>query len=330
VRPISLCHQTGRFPQRRVVKRHRARIFWVPQASVLSLRVLTFSLKYRPPTSEHPPILGNTRFLFRCPYLGSPPCVVCIPCSVPGRAALFAARVRGFCPRITGHGSRIMPQVFSCAGDSTRRKRDCLSSTGHGPRNTVHGSPLLTSSPVTHVSVVHVPSGTASSCAPALRLNRSNLLRPYPLHSSPLIIFLDNLLLFVYTLYIMAPLALPVQSRSWTLPSLRIPSNFFTVTGACPDRLGPTRYRLSRQYSASHEVACGDARFTHPGRLHRDSSLSRAADHGTRITRSFFSIRTRHSSLATRHCLLSPLESAFTHCDALTPLDSALTRRLCT
>jgi hypothetical protein len=80
-------------------------------------------------------------------------------------------------------------------------------------------------------------------------------------------------LLFVYTLDIMAPLALPLSTP--------------------PPRRG--RCRLSQ-------------------------------DHGPRVTKSFFPIRTRHSSLATRHCLLSPLESAFTHCDALTPLESALTQ----
>jgi hypothetical protein len=121
---------------------------------------------------------------------------------------------------------------------------------------------------------------------PLLVLNRSNLLRPYPLHSSLLIISLDNPLLFVYDLDIMPPLDLP---RS-TPPPRRL--------GAlCVSALAPSS---------------------------RHCRLSQ--DHGPRLTQSFFSIFTRHSSLATRHCLLTPLESALTSCDALSPLDSALTQ----
>jgi hypothetical protein len=128
---------------------------------------------------------------------------------------------------------------------------------------------------------------------PLFVLNHSNLLRPYPLHSSPLIIFLDNLLLFVYTLDIMPPLVLPPPSRTSAPGSLRAPSNSFSVpsvppsvNGPCPDSVGATHHCILRDHS---------------------------------------SIFSRHSSPATRHCVLSPLESAFTRCSALTPLESAFT-----
>jgi hypothetical protein len=106
------------------------------------------------------------------------------------RTDALPVRVQRFCPWNTGHESRIMPRVFSCAGDSTRRKRNSLSSTGHRPRITVHESPLLTSSPIPQVPVLHL--GTRFSSSRQTSLPRAAQSFPSASRLSPLAEFFSS------------------------------------------------------------------------------------------------------------------------------------------